>query len=105
MHRGMGADAHTASLFPGEPLISDRTGIAANVWVEKLKMARVTLLPGVLLAAKNTVLQVAGADKAEPLYNVLNGPEDPVKYPCQLGTRNGSGAVWFLDEAAAAKVR
>ena len=27
----MGPDAHTASLFPGEPLIADRTGIAAAV--------------------------------------------------------------------------
>jgi 6-phosphogluconolactonase len=104
LHRGMGADAHTASLFPGEPLIGDRTGIAANVWVEKLKMARVTLLPGVLLAAKNTVLQIAGADKAEPLEQVLYGPEDPFQYPCQIGTREGNRAVWFADEAAAAKV-
>jgi 6-phosphogluconolactonase len=33
IHRGMGADAHTASLFPGEPLIDDREGICAAVWV------------------------------------------------------------------------
>lgn len=105
LHRGMGADAHTASLFPGEPLIGDRTGIAANVWVEKLKMHRVTLLPGVLIAAKNTVLQAVGADKAEPMDSVLYGPEDYMKYPCQIGTREGSRAVWFVDEAAAAMVR
>lgn len=104
LHRGMGEDAHTASLFPGEPLIANRTEIAANVWVEKLKMARVTLLPGVLLAAKSTVLQVAGSDKAEPMYNVLYGPEDPKQYPCQIGTRENSRAVWFADEAAAARV-
>lgn len=104
LHRGMGGDAHTASLFPGEPLIADRTGIAANVWVEKLNMARVTLLPGVLLAARNTVLQVAGADKADAMHDVLYGPEDPFQYPCQIGTRENNRAVWFVDEAAAARV-
>jgi 6-phosphogluconolactonase len=103
LHRGMGPDAHTASLFPGTPLVLDRTGIAAHVWVEKLKMDRVTLLPGVLLAAKETVLQVAGADKAEALAHVLLDPEDFLKYPCQIASRS-SRATWFLDRAAAAKL-
>lgn len=103
LHRGMGADAHTASLFPGEPLIADRTGIAAHVWVEKLKMHRVTLLPGVLLKAARTVLEVSGPDKAEPLHEVLYGPDDPFRYPCQLAARGSDTAVWFLDQAAAAK--
>jgi 6-phosphogluconolactonase len=105
LHRGMGPDAHTASLFPGEPLINDHTGIASSVWVEKLNMARVTLLPGVLKKASRTVLQVASADKAEPLFQVLYGPEDTMKYPCQIATRHSDSAVWFLDEAAAAKVK
>ena len=104
VHRGIGPDAHTASLFPGEPLISDRTVIAAAVWVGKLASHRVTLLPGVLLAARRTVLQVAGADKAEPVNNVLNGPEDPFQFPCQIATRDANQAVWFLDKAAAAKL-
>ena len=104
VHRGMGPDAHTASLFPGEPLISNRTGIAASVWVEKLRSHRVTLLPGVLLAAKHSVLQVAGADKADALYNVLKGPEDPLQFPCQIAARGSETAVWFLEKAAAAKL-
>jgi 6-phosphogluconolactonase len=104
VHRGMGPDAHTASLFPGEALIQNRTGIAAAVWVEKMKSHRVTLLPGVLLKARNTVLQVAGADKAEALHSVLQGPEDPMQFPCQIGTRNSANAVWFLDEAAAGRL-
>jgi 6-phosphogluconolactonase len=101
LHRGMGPDAHTASLFPGEPLIADRTGIAAHVWVEKMKMDRVSLLPGVLLAAKTTVLQVSGAEKAEALRQVLKEPEDYFRYPCQIASRDEK-AVWFLDKAAAA---
>ena len=79
LHRGIGPDAHTASLFPGDPLIKNETGIAAAVWVEKLRSHRVTLLPGVLKAARQTLLQVAGADKAEPVYQVLKGPDDPLQ--------------------------
>jgi 6-phosphogluconolactonase len=104
IHRGIGPDAHTASLFPGEPLIANRTGIAAAVWVEKMKSHRVTLLPGVLLGAKQTVLQVAGQDKTEAVYNILKGPEDPFQFPGQIATRGSDKAVWFLDQAAAAKL-
>jgi 6-phosphogluconolactonase len=103
VHRGLGPDAHTASLFPGEPLIGNRDGIAAHVWVEKMKMDRVTLLPGVLLAARHTVLQVSGDEKAEAVRQVLTEPEDFFRYPGQIASRDGN-AVWFLDRAAAAKL-
>ena len=104
LHRGMGPDAHTASLFPGEPLIGNRTGIAAAVWVEKMKSHRVTLLPGVLLAARHTVIQAVGVDKAEPLFEVLKGPDDPFRFPCQIAARNSDTAAWFLDRDAAARL-
>jgi 6-phosphogluconolactonase len=104
IHRGMGPDAHTASLFPGEPLINDRAGIAASVWVEKMHMHRVTLLPGVLLNARRTVILAAGGDKAEALFNVLRGPDDPMQYPCQIATRGAINAEWFIDRAAADKL-
>lgn len=103
LHRGMGPDAHTASLFPGEPLIANHRDIAAHVWVEKMKMDRITFLPAVLLTAKRTVLQVSGEEKAEALRNVLNGPEDLFHYPCQIGSRD-ERAIWFIDQAAAAKL-
>ncbi len=103
IHRGMGPDAHTASLFPGEPLIHDRSGIATNVWVEKFKMDRVTLLPAALLAARKTVLQVSGPDKADAVKLVIEGQENWMQYPCQIASRD-SNATWFLDQAAAAKL-
>jgi 6-phosphogluconolactonase len=58
----------------------------------------VTLLPGVLEAARNTVLLAAGADKAEAVRAVFQENFDPKKYPAQIGARE---AVWFLDRAAA----
>jgi 6-phosphogluconolactonase len=101
VHRGMGPDAHSASLFPGEPLIDDREGIAAAVYVEKFHQWRVTLLPGALMAAKHTVFVVAGDDKAEAVRAVFQEEYDPKKYPAQIAPPQGRGVTWFLDEAAA----
>src|SRR5450432_2604315 len=53
LHRGIGPDAHTASLFPGDPLIGNREDIAAAVFSDSQKQWRVTLLPGALLAARD----------------------------------------------------
>ncbi len=102
VHRGMGPDGHSASLFPGDPLIEDREGIAAATFAPQFRQWRVTLLPGVLMAAKSTVFLVAGDDKKEALRAVIKGEYDPMKYPAQIATRPGHDVAWFLDEAAAA---
>jgi 6-phosphogluconolactonase len=101
VHRGMGPDAHSASLFPGEPLIDDREGIAAAVFVPKFNQWRVTLLPGALMAARHTVFLVSGADKAEAVRAVFHEEYDPRKYPAQIAPQHGRGVTWFLDRAAA----
>lgn len=98
---GMGPDAHTASLFPGEPLIEDRDNIAASVYVQKMSQWRVTLLPGVLLAAKHAVFLVAGDDKATAVRSVFHEEYDPKRYPAQLPSHHGRNVTWFLDQAAA----
>jgi 6-phosphogluconolactonase len=100
VHRGMGPDAHTASLFPGDPLIDDRAGIAAATFAKKFIQWRVTLLPGVLLAARNTVFLVAGEDKVEAIRSVFHAPYDPKRFPSQIGNE-GDSVAWFLDEKAA----
>ena len=99
IQRGMGPDAHTASLFPGEPLIENRTGIAAAVWVHKFEQHRVTLLPGVLERARRTFCLVTGADKAEALRKVLQGPRDPLNLPAQIAS---PVMAWYVDHASAA---
>ena len=97
VQRGMGPDMHTASLFPGEPLIENRTDIAAAVWVEKMKQHRVTLLRGVLERARQTLCLVSGEDKAAALRSVLREPPDPLRRPSQIGS---AAMTWYVDDAA-----
>jgi 6-phosphogluconolactonase len=102
IHLGMGPDAHTASLFPGDPLIANRENFVAPVHnQEVVPPDRITLLPGVLLAARNTVFLVAGEDKAEAVDRVFEGPDDPSRFPAQLITRMGRRVTWFIEDAAA----
>ncbi len=99
IHLGMGDDAHTASLFPGEAAIDDLDGLAGAVYVPKLSAWRVTLLPAVLQAARCTVFLLSGVGKAAPLDKVLVEPYNPKQYPAQL-VRHNLEVHWFLDDAA-----
>ncbi len=101
IHLGMGPDAHTASLFPGQPLIEDRARIAAAVYVDKFSQWRVTLLPRVLLAARTVVVFAPGDDKAEAMQHVFGEIVDPARYPAQLAAKLAPSTAWFADRGAA----
>jgi 6-phosphogluconolactonase len=100
-HRGVGPDGHTASLFPGNELLDNHDDTAAAVFAPQFNQWRVTLLPGVLKAARNTVVLAAGEDKAEAVRAALQEDYDPKKWPAQIARDQ---AHWFLDRAAAAKL-
>ena len=95
IHRGLGPDAHTASLFAGDPLIDDRTGVTAATFAAKFNQWRITLLPAALLAARYTVMLASGADKAEALAHVFGPEYNPLQYPGQLGLRENIDMMWF----------
>jgi 6-phosphogluconolactonase len=97
---GMGADGHTASLFPGSDALADRSRLVASPWVGKLAARRLTLTLPVFDAAACVVFLVTGADKAETLARVFAGPAGPEPLPAQR-VRPCGELLWLVDAAAA----
>ena len=98
---GMGADGHTASLFPGSPACAERVRRVVPVTGPKPPVDRLTITPPVIAAARRIVVLVAGEGKAATLARALEGPLEPRDLPIQLAR----GGVWFVDHAAAGRLR
>ena len=101
---GMGPDGHTASLFPYTAGLRETRRWCIPNWVPQHDTHRMTLTYPVLNHAAEVIFLVAGADKAEPLAEVLEGAPDAERLPSQR-IRPVCGRLLFLaDGAAAAKL-
>ena len=94
---GVGADGHTASLFPGSPALRERSRRVVPATGPKPPQRRLTITPPVIAAARLIVVLAAGSDKAGPVARALKAAGRPDEVPARLA-RDG---VWFLDRAAA----
>jgi 6-phosphogluconolactonase len=97
---GMGADGHTASLFPGARATQRTSRWVSTPMVPKLGAFRMSLTLPVLNAAKRVLFLVVGADKAKTLRAVLDGKAQP-PYPAQLVDPPHGSRNFLIDEAAA----
>jgi 6-phosphogluconolactonase len=99
---GIGPDAHTCSLFPGDDALGERE--RQVVGVETPGMAplvpRITLTLPVVNASKQIVFLVTGEDKADAVAKAFSGRRDPMA-PASLVEGN---AMVLLDEAAARRL-
>lgn len=98
---GMGADGHTASLFPGSDPDPEDAVIPVEADYEGRPAHRVSLTPLILNDARRIVLLVSGANKASVLLDVLHGPPDFYNLPAQRIRPTNGRLVWMLDKAAA----
>lgn len=104
---GLGSDGHTASLFPGSthPSRSAQATLAVTGSYDLRPTSRITLTPPVFNSARKIFYLVSGERKANVVASVLEGDKSPVRYPA-LRIRPSHGSVtWFLDSAAARKLK
>lgn len=101
---GMGPDGHTASLFPGTIAAIDDDKRCIAHYVPQLDRWRITLTPPAINAACNVTITAGGAEKADALHAVLEGPRSPDVYPSQLVAPVEGTLRWLVDAAAAAKL-
>lgn len=103
---GMGPDGHCASLFPHKPALQEakRLVIPSEPGLKPF-VPRLTLTFPVLNNAANVLFLVAGADKAETLARVLNGPPDPDALPSQRIAPTTGTLTWLLDAEAAQNLK
>ncbi len=92
---GLGEDGHTASLFPGDPVLEVTDRLAAP---SKLATAepRVTLTYPVLNNAKNVIFLVSGESKKKILEEVLPGKSLKSIYPAQKIQPTSGNLFWFI---------
>ncbi|HEY0461491.1 MAG TPA: 6-phosphogluconolactonase [Pyrinomonadaceae bacterium] len=98
---GIGADGHTASLFPFTEALGETEKIAVANYVEKLNDWRFTLTFPVINNARNVIFLVAGEEKAETLREVLDGEFKPEKLPSQQVRPANGNLFWLVDQPAA----
>jgi 6-phosphogluconolactonase len=100
---GLGADGHTASLFPGR--------IPAQAWQEPVVAVtadyqgrparRVTLTPPVFNSARRILFLATGREKAEAVAAVRQAEGDAETWPARLIRPPAGSVAWLVDEQAA----
>lgn len=101
---GLGADGHTASLFPHSAALHETERWAVAVTASAAPARRVTLTLPVLNAAADVLFLVAGRDKASALARVLEGAREPEALPAQLICPLHGGLHWLVDAEAGASL-
>ncbi len=99
---GLGADGHTASLFPGSLALAEKTRWVVATTAPLEPRLRLTLTLPALTGATTIYVLVGGSNKAPALRHVLEGVGDWIRYPA-AGVRLGAASVvWWADRDAAA---
>lgn len=93
---GMGADGHTASLFPGTAALDEAEHWVVANWVPQKNAWRLTLTFPILNAAREVNFVVTGTDKAPAFASIRSGS---LELPS--ARIDAARTTWLVDRTAA----
>lgn len=98
---GMGADGHTASLFPEHDFGSDGKALIIAPWVDSKSSFRLSFSLTLINASAQVLFLVTGSDKAGVLADILSG-KDSLGFPASKVRANST--LWMIDKSAATEL-
>lgn len=102
---GLGDNSHTASLFPYTPVLNDTTASIKSVFLNDQQVYRITFTAPLINQAYHVVFLVYGQSKAAAVHHVIEDVRDIENFPAQLIAPVDGELQWFIDKAAAAKLK
>jgi 6-phosphogluconolactonase len=99
---GIGPEGHTASLFPDTKALEERQPIVVGNYVAVHSTWRITCTYPVLNNGANVMFLVDGVSKADIVRTALKDPS--ANLPCQGVKPENGNLMWYLDQAAGAKL-
>ena len=102
---GIGADGHTASLFPGTEALDERERWVVAQQVPQLDGAwRITMTLPALKSAKRVLFLATGEEKAQVIAEAFGGVEHEGKHPCERITPFHARREVLIDRPAASRM-
>ena len=102
---GLGEDGHTASIFPGTPILENQPSSCTVTSHPVTSQKRITLTLPVINSARKVTFLVSGHTKAALVTSIIKREEDSLQLPAARVFPAKGGLDWYLDAEAAGQLK
>lgn len=101
---GIGEDGHTASIFPGSPVIEEKHALVSSAPAPGQKVQRLTLTLHCINSAMDIIFLASGKKKSQIVQRVLGSAKPLEELPATLVQPVEGRISWVLDKDAASQI-
>ena len=96
---GLGVDGHTASLFPGSAVLSEKNRwvVAVDAPPSVFPKKRVTLTLPLINSSRDVIFLAMGEEKKSVIHAILEGPEKTKKIYPAARVKPRERLLWYID--------